>query len=85
MKPSGVETMLMSIGAIAIGMPFAAVGLFLCFTVVGIIPGFILIVMSGVPLYMVQSRSIKRNVEYGMRDHPLTAGLEKPWLDEDGL
>lgn len=85
MKPSGIDTLMMSIGAITIGIPFAAVGILLCFSVVLILPGIILIAISGVPLFLVQSRSIKRNVDYKLSDHPLTAGLEKPWLDEDGL
>lgn len=84
-KPSGVDTLMMSIGAITIGIPFAALGIICCMSVVLIIPGIILIALSGVPLFLVQSRSITKATEYRMRDHPLYEDEEKPWLDEDGL
>lgn len=82
-KPSGADTLMMSIGAITIGAPFAFVGIILCFTVWGILPGIVLIIFSGVPLYMVQKRSIEKKVNYEMRDHPMN-DEEPPWnLDTD--
>ena len=83
-KPSGAETFLASIGAIVIGLPFAALGLILCFSTIGIIPGAILIAISGIPLFLVQDRAVRRKVKYEWRDHPLSEE-EPPWMMEDGM
>ena len=80
-KPSGFDTCLMSIGAIAIGMPAVAIGIFLCFSIWGIIPGIILMLLGSLPFAIVQMRSVENNVAYKLRDHALDEGEEKPWME----
>jgi len=81
-KPSGNETVLKSCGAIIIGIPIVAVGIIICFSVIGIVPGLILIVLGSVPLFVIQKRSIDRKVAWELRDHPLD-DTPPPWVVDE--
>jgi hypothetical protein len=81
-KPSGNETVAKSCGAIIIGMPIVAIGLILCLSVIGIIPGIILIVLGSTPLFIVQKRSIEHKVAWQLRDHPLD-DTPPPWIVDE--
>jgi hypothetical protein len=66
-------------GCIVAGMPLAAAGLMLCATIVFSPIGVLFLVMSGVPLAMLQTNHLRRKREWSQRDRPLPNDAVPPW------
>ena len=65
--------------AAMLGFPFAAAGLFLCATVIGIVPGIGLIIAAGMPLGYVMRKRSQELVAWKFRDQPMPNDMPKPW------
>jgi hypothetical protein len=68
------------VGCYAVGVPLVAAGLVLCATIVLSPVGFLLIIASGIPLYLVQKTHLRRRQEWENRDHPMPGQGAPPWL-----
>lgn len=79
-KPDSFGLFLVKLtGASLVGMVMAGVGLFLCLTIVGILPGVGLIIGAGLPMGIVMGRRIKSIQAWEHRDQPLQVDEPKPW------
>jgi hypothetical protein len=72
-------------GAIILGMPFAIVGIGLCFLLVTIPVGILLILISGLPLKMAVKHYTKQDVQDANQAKLDATHAEgpAPWFDED--
>lgn len=61
-------------------MIWAAGGLLVCFTLLGIPIGLVMILISGLPLAIVLRRYYNKVIEWQNREHPMDNDEEVPWI-----
>lgn len=71
-------------GSILWGVAFAAAGILLCASIVGIIPGILCLILCGAPLAYLFNRSVNQYSERAWaekkRSKPMPNDEEKPWM-----
>jgi hypothetical protein len=79
-----VARKLAHVGAFAVGILLAALGIGLCFTVVGIPLGVPLIIISGTPLaWMMRHYNKQDMIDAELKVLTDTTSGPKPWFDEE--
>jgi fatty acid desaturase len=68
------------LACLLLGMPFTAAGILLIATIVWIWIGIPVLILGGVPLYILEQRHARRKREWENEDKPLETTATPPWL-----